>query len=141
MSTPYESGTLLLKLFELRREDTMRKARDWFMMFNPNSVQDISAAIQGEHSAYYRMVTSYWDMAAALVNNGAIDEKMFGDANGEHIAVFAKVELLLADIRQQFNMPTYLAQLEELIQRQPDAKERLAAMRERFRQMAARRSS
>ncbi len=141
MSTPYESGTLLLKLYELRREDTMRKARDWFMMFNPDSVQDIGAAIQGEHSAYYRMVTSYWDMAAGLVNNGAIDEKMFGDANGEHIAVFAKVELLLADIRQQFNMPTYLAQLEELVQRQPNAKERLAAMRERFRQMAARRSS
>lgn len=141
MSTSYESATLLLKLYELRREDTMRKARDWFIMFNPDTLDDVRAALQGEHSAYYRMVTSYWDMAASLVNNGAIDEKMFSDANGEHMAVFAKLEPLVSEIRKQWNMPQYLVQLEQLILRQPHAGERLVEIRERFRQIAARRSS
>ncbi|MBM3262325.1 MAG: hypothetical protein FJY97_02715 [candidate division Zixibacteria bacterium] len=141
MSSPHESADLILKLYELRREDTMRKARDWFTAFNPDSLDDIRTAVQGEHSAYYRMVTSYWDMAASLVNNGGIDEKMFTDANGEHMAVFAKVEPFVAEIRQHWNMPQYLVQLEQLILRQPNAKERLAQLRERLRAMTARRSS
>ena len=70
----YEDADLILKLYDLRREETMRKARNWMAMFNPESAQEIVAAASGEHNAYLRMVMSYWDMAASLVNNGAIDE-------------------------------------------------------------------
>src|SRR5437667_12349940 len=79
----YESAKLILELYDLRREATMRKARDWFFRFNPTSVEEIRAVVMSEYSGYYRMVTSYWDMAAALVNHGAIDEQMFNEANGE----------------------------------------------------------
>src|SRR5215208_4820015 len=82
MSDKTESANLILKLYDLRREEVMRKARNWFVgEFHPGSIQDIASAAMGEHSAYYRMVTSYWDMACSLVNNGAIDEQMFNDAN------------------------------------------------------------
>jgi hypothetical protein len=116
----------------------MRQARDWFARsFNPESAEEMAQALMGPNSAYFRMVTSYWDMAASFVLNGAIDEKMFNDANGEHVVVFAKVEPFLADFRQRMGNPAYLKNLETLVMRMPDAKQRLASLRERFRAMAA----
>ena len=94
--------------------------------------------IRGEHSAYYRMVTTYWEMAAAMVNHGAIDEPLFRDANGEYLVVFSKVEPFLAEYGALMRAPHYLQQLEQLILRIPDHKERLAAIRERMKQLAPR---
>ena len=141
MSSAYESADLLLKLYDLRREPVMRQARQWFATFPLESVDDMSGALRGEHGAYFRMVTSFWDMAASFVNNGAIDEKMFNDANGEQIFIFARLEPFLADYRAKTGQPQYLGQLEQLIMRMPNAKERLAGMRERIRAMVAARAA
>lgn len=141
----HEEADLILKLYELRREETMRKARDWFFReFNPESVADINNAMFSEHSGYLRMVMSYWDMAAALVNHGAISIDLFTDTNGEHISVFSKFEPLLGEIRAAFNTPQVLASLEKLIDATPDGRQRSAAMRERWKgiraEMASRQS-
>jgi hypothetical protein len=126
-----ESAELILKLYDLRREPTMREARNWIISFFPESTQDImQALISPETSAYYRMVTSYWDMAASLVNHGAIDEEMFADAHGEHFVVFSKIEPFLPELREIMGSPKVMANLEKLIMRQPDAKENLAKTRE-----------
>ena len=80
MSKQEEAG-LILKLYELRREDTMRKARDWyFREFNPQSMADFNSVMFGEHSGHLRMVITYWDMAAALVNHGAISLEFFNES-------------------------------------------------------------
>jgi hypothetical protein len=134
MSKQEEAG-LILKLYELRREDTMRKARDWYFgQFQPDSLSDYNDALFGPYSGFMRMVISYWDMAAALVNNGAISIEMFNDTNGEHIGVFAKVEPFLADLRAQWG-PQYLANLEKLIDASPNGRQRVAATRERMKAM------
>jgi len=126
-----ESADLILKLYDLRREATMREARNWVITFSPESVADImQAMLKTETSAYFRMVTSYWDMAASLVNHGAIDEEMFADAHGEHIMVFSKIEPFLAEIRETMSSPNYLKNLETLIMKMPDAKEMLGKRRE-----------
>lgn len=140
MSTKHEDANLILKLYELRREEVMRKAREWFIFFNPESMQDIMDTMMSDKSGYYRMVTSYWEMAASLVNHGAIDEQMFNEANGEHMVVFAKVEPLLAEMRAKFDSPQAFQNLEKLVMRTPDAKERLSMLRERFKQFAAMRA-
>lgn len=128
-----ESAELILKLYELRREEKMREARNWVISFFPESTQDImQTMVNAETSAYYRMVTSYWDMAASFVNHGAIDEEMFADAHGEHWVVFSKVEPFLPELREIMGAPNMMGNLEKLIMRQPDAKERLAATRERM---------
>ena len=138
MPTPYESADLLIKLYELRREPTMRDARAWFAReFNPSSLDDVASAAAGSHSAHFRMVTSYWDMAASFVTNGAIDEKMFNDANGEQLVILAKLEPFLAEYRTRVGNPNYLAHLEKLVMKRPRVKEAMAAMRERFRAMAS----
>ena len=136
MSKQEEAG-LILKLYELRREDTMRKARDWyFREFNPQSMADFTGAMFGEHSGHLRMVVSYWDMAAALVNDGAISLELFNDSNGEHVGVFAKCELLLAEIRSAYS-PRFAANLEKLIDATPDGRRRTAAAREQMKAMLA----
>jgi hypothetical protein len=142
MSEKHEDADLILKLYDLRREEVMRKARDWFLgQFQPESVDDCVAAVMGEHSGHYRMVTSYWDMAASLVNHGAIDEEMFNDTNAEHLVVYAKIEPFLEEIRTVSGNPKYLQNLEKLVMRMPDAKESLNALRERIKQWAAMRAA
>ncbi|MBA4122052.1 MAG: hypothetical protein H0X72_06280 [Acidobacteria bacterium] len=126
-----ESAELILKLYDLRREATMREARNWMISFFPESAAEIIQAILNkETSAYYRMVVTYWDMAASFVNHGAIDEEMFTDAHGEHFVVFSKIEPFLPELRETMGNPNILGNLEKLIMRQPDAKEKLAKARE-----------
>jgi hypothetical protein len=120
----------VLKLYDLRREVTMREARSWYRLrFNPESPGEAIAVLEGPQSAFFRMVVSYWDMAAALVNHGVIDEGLFNDVNVEHVGTFAKVELFLGDLRAATGNPDFLAHLEQLVMRLPDAKEGLAAVR------------
>lgn len=138
MSSNYESADLLLKLYDLRREQTMREARTWFAVaFHPDSLDEVVKAATGPNSGLFRMVISYWDMAAALVNHEAIDAQMFNETNGEHIVVFSKVEPFLGEYRARMGNPAYLANLEKLVMQTPDAKQRLADIRTRFKQLAA----
>src|SRR6202167_790717 len=136
MSKTEEAG-LILKLYELRREETMRKARDWyFREFNPESMAEFSAAMFGEHSGHVRMVVTYWDMAPALVTRGAISLDLFTDANGEHIGTFAKIEPLLGEIRKAFG-PQFAMNLEKLIDATPNGRQRTAATREQMKAIRA----
>ena len=133
-----KSAELLLTLYELRREATMREARNWYARsFNPTSIDEVMQAVTGPNSAHFRMVTSYWDMAASFVLHGAIDEAMFNAANGEQHVVFAKIEPFIAEYRVKMGNPGYLSSLEKVVMKTPGAKDRLAALRERFRAMAA----
>lgn len=132
MSKQEEAG-LILKLYELRREDEMRKARDWFFRaFNPQSLADWNSTMFGEHSGHVRMVVTYWDMAATLVNHGAISLDLFTESNGEHIGVFSKIEPILGEIRAAYG-PQFAANLEKLIDATPDGRKRVAMMREMMR--------
>ena len=113
----------ILKLYELRRDEQMRAARQWyFSEFAPRSAMDIIGLFRsGERpSANYRMITSYWDTAASLVLNGGIDQKMFLDANTEHVFIYAKIAEFLPEIRELFREPDYLINLENLVRRLPD---------------------
>jgi hypothetical protein len=138
VGSPFESAQLIIRLYELRRDSTMREARNWYARsFNPSSIDDLLQAVSGPNSAYFRMVTSYWDMACSFVLNGAIDEKMFNDANGEQLVVFCKIEPFIAEYRSRMGNPAYLGSLETLVMQTPGARERLAGLRERFRAMAS----
>ncbi len=126
-----ESAKLILKLYDLRREEKMREARTWMGTFNPTSEKDFEDVVKGPNSAYYRMVTSYWEMAASLVNNGAIDAKMFNDANGEHMFVFAKIQPFLVNLRKKTaGIYVPFEHLEKLCMSQPNAVKKLQAIRD-----------
>lgn len=134
----HEEADLILKLYELRREPTMRKARDWyFLEFNPDSVEDFNKTLFSENSGHMRMVASYWDMAAALVNHKAISLELFNDTNGEHISVFSKLEPFLEEVRASMS-PQFLVNLEKLVDATPNGRQRSAAARERVKAIRAR---
>ena len=132
MSTEHESMMGILKLYELRSEQAMRKARDWFAIsFNPKSTQDVLQVLVGDHSADFRMVASYWDMATAFVVLGAINVEMFNAINTEHVMVYAKLQPFLEELRAVPGIPPYLylKHLEPVVQQLPNWEERVAAMR------------
>jgi len=128
----HHDAELILKLYDLRREKTMREARNWFFMFNPQSPKDFADVLTSDKSGLYRMVVSYWDMACSFVNNGAIDAQMFNDANGEHIFVYAKMEPFLEALRAETGNPEYLAHLEKVVKAIPNYEPRIVAVRERI---------
>jgi hypothetical protein len=144
MSSSYESADLLLKLYDLRRDEVMRKAREWYTKeFHPQSAQDVVCVLRGEHSAYFRMVTSYWEMAASFVNNGAIDWKMFMDVNpGEPVNVFVKLYPYLEELRSMFaskyDDTQAFQHLEQVVMKMPHAQELLAEKVEQFKEALAR---
>ena len=139
-----QDAELILKLYELRTETTMRKARHFTIMeFFPTGVADVQALFgnreQPELNAYFRQATSYWEMAAAMVNHGTIDRELFFDTNGEFFAIWAKVGDHIEDLRKFFG-PQYLVNLERLVKEHPNGEARTNMMKERFKQMAAQRA-
>ena len=144
MSSSYESADLILKLYDLRREEVMRKARAWYTKeFHPQSAQDVVSVLRGEQSAYFRMVTSYWEMAASFVNHGVIDWQMFMAANpGEPVNVFVKLYPYLEELRSMFaskyDETQAFQHLEQVVMKMPHAQEQLAERVEQFKEARAR---
>ena len=128
MDTKAQDSLVILKLYEIRGEALMREARRWFFSeFAPKSGKEIVQLLRsGEReSAFYRMVASHWEVAASLVNNGGVDERLFLDANSEHLVVFAKLQPFVAEIRETIGEPDYLAHLERLVLKAPNVERKL----------------
>ena len=121
-STPFESAQLNLQLFDLRREPVLREARAWFLHeFNPESLDDLAVLASGERNAAFRMVISYWDMAASLVTAGAIDGDAFRAAHGEIFAAFSKIQPYLSELRTASAEPEFARHMEAVVMAAPDA--------------------
>lgn len=142
MSTPFESALLNLKLFELRREPTLREARQWFLRdFNPESFEEAVALASGEGNASFRMVVGYWDMAASLVTSGAIEGASFLAAHGEIFLTFSKLQPYLEQVRAVTGETEFCRHMEAVVMGAPDAEAILARRREAARAAAKRREA
>jgi hypothetical protein len=129
----YEDAHLVLKLYELRRDEKLRAAREWFVgKFFPRSAADLEAlyALPGIENTHFRMVTSYWDMVASFVVRGVLNADLLIDSAGEMLLVWAKLESHLAGIRGKVVSPTFLSNLEKLVESSAYARERLVAARQ-----------
>lgn len=140
-----QDADLIIKLYDLRRDETMRKARNFvFFEFFPQSADDIKALFGNpdlmQQNAYFRQATSYWDMVAAMVNHGAIDKDLFFDTNGEFFAVWAKIGDFVPELRTVFG-PQYMANLEKLVALHPNGAQRVEMMKVRYKTLAERRAA
>jgi hypothetical protein len=116
----HADAELILRLYELRREPVLREARDWFAReLTAKTAAELAQQCPpgSDANRYYRMVTTYWDMVAAIVNRGALDETLFFDTNGEFIGVWRKVSAFLPEVRASRNAPRLMRNLEELYKR------------------------
>lgn len=138
MSTAHESAQSLMRLYELRREEKLREARTWVTRsFNPRSAEEFAAVIPTDGYTYWRMMSSYWDMAASFVVHGAIDPEMFRSVSGEMLVVYSKVNHMIDDVRERVGQPTLLQYVEQVAADWQGADERMARMREYFSGLAA----
>ena len=130
MPTPFESATLNLQLFELRREPVLREARDWFVRaLNPETFNELLTMVGGERNASFRMVIGYWDMAASLVTNGAIDPDAFRAVHGEIFATVSKLYPFLGELRALSGEPDFCRHAEAVVLGAPDGEQILMRRR------------
>ena len=137
----FEDATLILRLYELRREEKLRAAREWYRTrFVPQSFEEVKSIAQGggDENTSYRMVTTYWDMACSFVASGVLHPELFLQSGSESMMVWSRVEDFVPRIRTEMGAPWFLANIEKTIAMAPGAPERLkmfrarmAAMRER----------
>ena len=132
---------IILKLYDFRREAEMRKARNWFNgQFWPKSADDIIAVVSDfgkPENAWFRQVHTYWDMTAALVLNGALNEDLFFAASAELWFSFAKVYPFAKAYREKSGQPDAWKQLEKMATNTKQGKVRLEALVKRVTAMAA----
>ena len=119
---------IILRLYDLRREPVMREARK-FMAFDfwPSSFEDLGKvfAAADKEFAYFRQVTSYWDMAISFVARGALDPNLFLDNCNEMIFTYAKLKPFLPALRENVS-PQFWKRIEDFILGSPEAQQKLA---------------
>jgi hypothetical protein len=116
---------LVLRLYELRREETFRKARRFMIFdFNPKTVDElrvVSRDPKSEHNPFWRQAISYWEMAASFVLRGALDADLYLDSSAEGILLYAKFHHFHAETEKQSGNP-FMRKTAELIAEYPVAK-------------------
>jgi hypothetical protein len=119
---------IILRLYEMRREPVMREARR-FMTFEfwPSSFEDLGRimAAGGKEFAYFRQVTSYWDMAMSFVARGALDQHLFLDNSNEMLFNYVKLKPFLPALRESIS-PQFWKRIEDFINGSPEAQQKLA---------------
>jgi hypothetical protein len=139
-----EDAVTILKLYELRQDAVLRRARTWLTVeFWPTSAEDVCVILAdfgSETNCWLRQVTSYWEMATALVNHGILAPDLFIDTNGEPFFIAAKFWPHLPQIRT--TSAGFLTQMEKLVERSGQARQKLETMQTSVaKRMAARAKS
>jgi hypothetical protein len=130
-----EDAELILKMYDLRREPVMRAARKYVVSeFWPQNYDEFKAVVTGygsEPNAWFRQVLTYWNMIAAMVLRGAVNEQLFFETNTEPYFLWAKFGEYIPQIRKEQIDPVFLSHLEKLTSK-PAAKKRIKALQERL---------
>ena len=126
-----KDAELILKLYELRREAELRKARNWWLWeFSPRNADDflkVANASGTQENNWLRQGGSYWGMAAALVRQGMLDEELFlrPACSGEMFFMFAKVYPFITELREKLGDPEVFLDVEKVVMGTKWGRERL----------------
>lgn len=112
----YDDANLILRLYEMRREDRMRKARAWFASTckGVHTFEALMAIAPGgsDENASFRMVVSYWDLVASFVASGVLHRELFFQSGREMLVVWVRLRQLLPALRRAYKDPNYMRNLE-----------------------------
>ena len=111
----YDDANLILRLYEERREDKMRAAREWFAQnFKFHTIEDFNRGCPPGSSmnAYAPMIMSYWEMAASFVTGGVLNQELFFQSGGELLFVWVRVRDLIPPMREAYKNPTIFLNME-----------------------------
>ena len=113
----YQDADLILRLYEMRREPRLREARRWFAThFKARTVDEFNVTCPpgSEPNASYRMLTTYWEMAASFVTSGVLSQELFFQSNREFLFVWERIRDVVPGLRTVFASPVELKNLETL---------------------------
>ena len=133
-----KDAELIMRLYDLRREPEMRKARHWWLTeFSPDSAEDflkIAWALGSQENNWLRQVGGYWGMAASFVESGALNRELFlqPSVSGEMFFMFAKVHPFIKEIREKLADPEVFLNVEKVITSTPWGRERLLFVEKRI---------
>lgn len=123
-----EDAQIIMRLYDLRREAEMRKARHWYGTWWPASADEILQVINsfgGQENAWFRQVNGYWDMAASFVLHGAVNEDLFFDNGAEMWFILSKLHPFLKEVRAKAGIPQGYVRVEKVATRTKAGRERL----------------
>jgi hypothetical protein len=136
-----DDARLILKLYDLKREAEMRKARQWWLTtFWPKDADEymkVANAAGTQENNWLRQVISYWGIAASFVENGLLNEKLFFTISfcGELFFIYAKVRPFLGELREKTKNPELMLGLEKVITGSKLGRERFAKVEPRIQMM------
>jgi len=113
----YDDANLILRLYEMRREDRMRQARAWFTAnCKARSYEELIKLAPGgsDENASVRMVTSYWDLVASFMTSGVLNKELFFQSGRELLLVWERVRDYLPSMREHYKDPAFLKHLETI---------------------------
>lgn len=111
----HEQANLLLRLYDLRREPRLREACAWMLNeFRADSMEELVELCPpgSREDASFRMVITFWDMCASLVNRGLIDEDLYFENVRDQCLVWHRIEPLIGGLREHLQNPKFLSNLE-----------------------------
>src|SRR5215470_9959291 len=113
----YDDVNLILKLYDMRREEKLRAARAWFSAnFRAKTLADYNQLCPtgSEANAFARQVITYWDMVGSFVNAGVLNRELFYQSGRELLFVWIRVQPFLAEWRAAIKDPNYQENLESV---------------------------
>ena len=138
----HHDADILLKLYELRRESEMRKARDWATQeFRPSSAAEVLYILRepgSDHNRWLRQFITYYEMVGSLVHRGILDRDLLEDSVGEYIGIYVMLKPFLKELREALGIPSFMTNMERLVEESQRGRERMAAVEK---MLAAQRSA
>jgi hypothetical protein len=111
----YDDVNLILRLYDMRREEKLRAARTWFVTnFKPKNMDEMAklAGPGTDGNASFRQAISYWEMVASFVTAGVLNEELLFDNTRELLLFWIRLKPVVKDIRAAFKDPNAWKNLE-----------------------------
>jgi hypothetical protein len=111
----YDDVKLILRLYEMRREERLRKARAWFASsFKVKDLEGLQALCPAgsDENASYRMVTTYWEMVASFITSRVLHQELFFQSGRELLLVWERMRELVPLVREANSDRAFMANLE-----------------------------
>lgn len=111
----YDDANLIIRLYEMRREEKLRQARDWFTRsFHFKSVEEYQKACPpgSQENAYARQVITYWEMVSSFISSGVLSDELFFQSGMELLLVYDRLRDFLPELRQMMKNPLVYRNLE-----------------------------
>ncbi len=129
----HHDARIVLELYDLRREEVMRRSREALFKFLPSSYDEFFAITQPAHpdNAAFRQVSSYFEMAYGFARHGIVQPDVLAESTAEGLILFVKIEPFLARFRAEVS-PTAFRNAEWIVAHSASARERYELFKRRF---------